>query len=174
MITKSKGKLNPLSSCLAVLSLAAAVLFILPQFSRTVLNGAPLNINGFKLAFGFKDTVEVPGRIYVLIPFLLGILNTGILFSHQFVKALKGKTAPIFLAVAFLAFVSVALLIIYFFSAKNIDAGSSVIHNYYFKNIAESSNKDVLRGGFTFWFWLGAVCHLLCLIGCCGCAVRRK
>jgi len=141
-------------------------MFMLPQFSRTALNNT-LNLNGFQLAFGFKDIVEVPGRFYVFLSFVFGILSAAVLLVLQFVKKLKNRAAILYIAAAILSLANFILLIIYLATAKNIDAGNALIHNYYFKNIIESSNKDILRGGFTVWFWLGIVFHQLTVGGCC-------
>ena len=173
--TKSKkSRFNLLPLCPAALCALTAVLFVLPQFSRTALNNNTLNMNGFKLAFGFEDIVKVPGRFYFLIPFLLGLLNTAVLLMPLFVKALGKNVKPVYFTAAALAFFCAVLFIVYAAAVKRIDAGVNLVHNYYFKNIIESSNKDILRGGLTFWFWLGFVLHLLTVAGCCFGAVKKS
>jgi len=99
-VKSKKGRFNPFPPCLAVLCVFAAVIFVLPQFSRTVLNGGTLSMNGFKLAFGFEDIVKVPGRFYIFLPFLLGIINAAVLLLPLFIKALNRNVKPVYFAAA--------------------------------------------------------------------------
>ena len=175
MSSKSKkGPVGLFPLCLAALSVVAVIMFILPQFSRTALNNDTLNLNGFKLAFGFKDVVNVPGSFYVFLPFLFGILTAAILIALPFIKALKKKAGLIYITSALLSLVCFTLMIVFLAAAKRVDAGGNIAHIYYFKNIIESSNKNILRGGFTAWFWLGTIFHLLAFAGSCLGAAKSR
>jgi len=150
--TKKTSKTSLLPLCLAVIPILAAILFCLPQFSRTIL-GSALKVNGFRLAFGFKDIVKVPGKGYVFIAFLLPVLSAALLCFASFIKALQKRLRIIYIIAAVSALICAILLIVAIATIKDIN---------YYKAILDITKN----GSLTAWIYIGIVLHFLTVIGC--------
>ena len=152
IMKNSSSKNSFLPVCLAIIPVLAAIVFCLPQFSRTVF-GSALNINGFQLAFGFKDVVSVPGKGYVFIAFLLPVLSAALLCAAFFIKAVRKRLKAAYLVTAVFALTCVVLLIVALSTIKDIN---------YYKAVLEVAKN----GSFTAWFYIGIALHALTVFGC--------
>ncbi|MDR3318831.1 MAG: hypothetical protein LBS99_05270 [Clostridiales bacterium] len=129
--SKKSVKNSPLIGLIIIAVLiAAAILFVLPQYVLTpkVLDKA--SYNGFELAFGADGKVVGLGgigdslgdmfaaRFYIFLPFIFAIIAAAIVAIVSFTKILKGKEFIGFAAAALLALVSFILMIVYLASTS--------------------------------------------------------
>jgi len=149
---KSSSTAKGTASIIAVVcSALAAVVFCLPQFTRTVIR--KLEVNGFELSFGFKDITDISGKPIFFISFIVGILVAVLVLATILAKSARKNGRMIHAIGALLSVAAVVCIVITLTTIRDIT---------YFKAIL-----DVTKNGkFTLWIYAGIALHSLSAISC--------